>query len=701
MGKYNRVSSPHSASLVLRQYSHLLPSFIAIYQGALPGFTASLHHAHAPSFCSGVCIEVDLMSTKPMSPVMFGAAFEEINHAGEGGLYPELLCDRSFDAFAYHNNRSKSDTQRLALAQNSGSDPAPPASRSSSALQMESLDPTGFASMPLKDKDAWQVSGTATLSHLTRPPAAASGFTAARKGGNAVRLSASGHAQLVNTGHTLAGFALRAGTAYNLTMTVRAPEGPVKGLLVLLTSADGGTVYCKSKFTADSAFATHTIILTSNTGDRGSRFVIRFQGPGVLDLDYVSLIQADHFSDRGELQPFDANILQMLKDLKPRFLRFPGGAYLEGVDMSSAYRWKDTLGPPQDRPGHPNSVWGYWSTDGFGLHEMLMLCEALGAQPVLVLNVGMSQTESLPPDLLQPWIQDGLDAIEYITGADTTTWGALRAAAGKAAPWPLSYVALGNEACLRPWYKQHYTRFSTVLRAAHPHLKLLANCDLGEGADFDMWEFHTYRPTGGGLRVCCDEGGGETLAAAIAEAAFMCALERNCDKVLMAAYAPLLSHIKLRTWVPDLIAFEATDSGKLYGTPSYYVQQLFSRFQGESCALQKVWYGKAADNQTANLVESSTTCLDKGCERVATKVVNFSDQEQDVTVYFSRATMERPLQLRDAGKRISLRGLGPNDVNSLELPQRVAPKTELVDTGQLTHLRVAPYSLTVLALDFE
>ncbi|EIE26157.1 glycoside hydrolase, partial [Coccomyxa subellipsoidea C-169] len=282
-------------------------------------------------------------------------------------------------------------------------------------------------------------------------------------------------------------------------------------------------------------------------------------------------------------------------------------------------------GSTRNRPGHLNAIWGYWSTDGLGLYEYMLLAEELGAEPVWVVNNGISHREGIPTAQIGPWIEDALDAINFITGPADSRWGAVRARMGREHPWNLTYLAIGNEArltllcltqahatspstlslascadqdCGHPSYIGNYISFYFAIKARHPHMQLIANCPLGNAAPTDLFDWHIYTSTGDMFEkrhafdgmvagrdpyvfaseyAVLQDGGWGNLQAAVAEAAFMTGLEANSEVVRMASYAPLFVNTNARLWSPDLIS---PDMCRWYGTPSYIVQQLFSQHLG-------------------------------------------------------------------------------------------------------------------------
>jgi alpha-L-arabinofuranosidase len=403
-----------------------------------------------------------------------------------------------------------------------------------------------------------------------------------------------GSASLVNEGYW--GIAVQRGKRYRFSMYARCEAGFRGALTVSLQSTDG-RVYAQRmlrRFGTD--WKRFSAVLTANGTDPKARLVLTANGNGTLWLDMVSLMPVDTFKRRPN--GLRADLAQMLAALKPSFVRFPGGCFVEGDRMQNALRWRDTLGDVAERPPRW-CVWGYTSTQGLGLHEYLLMCKDLGAEPMLIVNCGMAcqyrNGDHIPLNELDEWIEDALAAIEYAIGPPTSRWGALRAKNGHPEPFPLRFVGIGNENW-GPLYEERYACFYDAIKARYPQIQLIATAPV-KSRPIDILDEHYYstpewfilnanlydRYDRNGPKIFVGEYavtakcGTGNLRAAIAEAAFMTGIERNADIVVMAAYAPLFVNVNDRTWNPDLIGF---DSARCYGTPSYYVQQLFSCYRG-------------------------------------------------------------------------------------------------------------------------
>ncbi|EFN58711.1 hypothetical protein CHLNCDRAFT_140355 [Chlorella variabilis] len=555
-----------------------------------------------------------------------------------------------------------------------------------------------------------------------------------------------GRAGLVNTGYW--GVSVEAGTRYSLSLYLRVPEGagPSNATVSLLAGGDeaGGVPLASASFTGLTLqWQRYRAELASSATDHQARLAVLFDGPGRLAVDSVSLVAAAN-AEQGQAQgllnpwPFRADLLAALKALQPRFLRFPGGCYVEGDWLRGAFRWKEALGRNEERPGHHNrhgssrGMWGYWSTDGLGLFEYLLLAEELGAEPVWVVNNGIAHNDQVATRDIWPW--EALDGIEFISGPANSTWGAVRAAMGRPQPWRLNFLAIGNEASgagarglHAPPAGQHglpaaaasaaprhcqwnYLALYSAIKAAHPHLRLIANCHLGDLGPTEIWEYHVYTnpqdlfarrhafdgatPAGGLIfasEYAVTDGGGQgNLIGAVAEAAFMTGMERNSGgggAVLAGAYAPLMVNANARPWPTNMLVF---DNHRVFGIPSFHVQQLLSRHLGTQLVGTEV-AGGAED-----WLAASATCQSKMCDEVAVKVVNFSPSQQLVGLRIRGLAAG---SLGATGQLLVLGGQQPLDENSFHEPLKVATRTEAISgVAEQFELALPAWSVSVLKL---
>lgn len=483
---------------------------------------------------------IDVFADQPgvrISPVLYGIFFEEINRAGEGGLWAEMLVNPSFeDAYG-----------------------AP----------------------------GWTIAGAGKMAIDSASP------TLNANNPTTLRLDLSnGQATLTNKGFKAVGLAVRKDAAYRLSFHARTSSSSPVPVMARLVGA-GGSVLAEQKLrVSGSEFQKLEAVLTASGDDPSGRLELVFTGPGAVWIDMVSLFPRDTWKGHG----LRMDLATMLADLKPSFVRFPGGCFVEGNQLANAVRWKETIGDPALRIGTRN-LWGYRVNNAFGYHEFLQWCEDLGAAPMYVINCGMAHDDWVSREQAQEYVQDALDAIEYANGPATSKWGAARARNGHPAPFGLKYLEIGNENWHPQIYLDRFKQFRDAIKAKYPDIVLISNIPVAP-IQTDMIDDHYYNSpqwfldNAGrydnydrkapkiyvGEYAVTREAGEGNLAAAIGEAAFMTGLERNSDVVAMASYAPLLCNPEWKRWNPNLIVF---DQGRAYGTPSYFVQQMFSAHRGD------------------------------------------------------------------------------------------------------------------------
>ena len=487
----------------------------------------------------------------------YGIFFEEINHAADGGLWSEMVRNRSFE------------------------------------------DNSDYA-------EAWWSDGSCRISI-----AGSSLMNSAQKNYLHVTPGADG-AYFGNDGYW--GMRLDGQTAYNLTFFVRADNAFSTTLTASLLDYESGNLLISASKSIEvgTTWSKVSMDLPDTEAVTGkARLLLTTSSADAFDIDVVSLMPAETYKGHGCRK----DLAQMLADLKPRFMRFPGGCYVEGQSANgerNRFEWKKTVGPIEERPGHWNINWNYRSSDAFGFHEMLQLSEDIGAVPLFVVNVGLGHGWYQDIDDLDEFIQEALDAIEYANGATTTTWGARRAANGHPEPFGLKYIEIGNENYQNNvWnnneqsyqYPERYYKFYQAIKAKYPDIVCIGNVE-SWGTDDPSWrnsypvdalDEHYYRNPSwfvnnyekydsydrngpkiypGEYAVTSGFGNTGNLAAALGEAVYMQGMERNSDIVTMASYAPIFVNVNDQKWMPDMIRFDATYS---YGTPSYYVQKLMSQ----------------------------------------------------------------------------------------------------------------------------
>jgi len=522
------------------------------------------------------------MATKgsDVSPGMYGVFFEEINHAGEGGLYAELVQNRGFEEKEYPKGYSVRGNKLF---------PPPLKNHLTGTLYPEgfrwSEDPIPGWSLETSGSEKAKMKLTKNNPLNRATP-------------NSLEINLPKTAErvtLINSGFW--GMGLKKGERYHLRFYLRAPN--FKGELKACMISGSGKSLTESpvKIKNSVGWQEYKMELVPGQTDSKGRFALCFKGEGTVWVDYVSLFPEKTFRNRPNGMRSD--VAEMLVKLHPGFVRWPGGCVVEGITLGNRFEWKKTLGDPMTRSGE-YSTWGYRNTYGYGYFEHLQFCEDIGAKAMFVCNVGLGCQarvgDACKEDDVRFYINDVLDAIEYAIGDQSTTWGGRRAEAGHPDPFPLQYVEIGNENS-GPVYNQRFDLFYKAIKSKYPQLTLISNHGLGNEvkkiAQTDMIDPHWYvapeyffnntaifdkQPRGEHKiyvgEYACNQGvGGGNMLAALSEAAFITGMERNSDLVTMASYAPLFENHNDRTWPVNLIWF---DNMHVIGRSSYYVQQMVS-----------------------------------------------------------------------------------------------------------------------------
>lgn len=670
--------------------------------------------------------------TKPgasVSPMLYGLMTEEINHSYDGGLYAELIRNRIFK-----DNPTK---------------------------------PEGWS---LVNEDTVNSNATMKLIAATQDNVPFDERRHAINGAlqTCLRLTvekASGRVGVANEGYW--GIPVKPSTTYKASFYLKGsgsfqpprrpgaqqpaqPAGPVIAdstagpITVTIESNDGKTVYASGTINLEKSiyWKKYELDLTTSAGVKATtdaRFVISTNRPGLYYFNLVSLFPPTYKNRPNGNRP---DLMKMMVDMKPKFLRFPGGNFLEGPLITDAFPWKETLGPIENRPGHRGS-WGYRPSDGMGLLEFLLWCEDIGAEPVLAVYAGYSlngdHIDAGP--LLKPYVDDALDEIEYVMGDAKTYWGAKRVADGHPAPFKFKYVEIGNE----DWfdrtgsYDGRFNQFreaiekkypqliciSTIADAQYPNLKVTTG-KKPEVLDehyyrnsWAMWEnasqYDTYDRKGPKIFVgewATREGVPTTnLNAALGDAAWMTGMERNSDLIIMSCYAPLFVNVNTATataprawqWDSDLIGYNALSS---YGSPSYYVQTMFSKYLGNKVVLvtgeniptqnRPLTRRDSAENITPKPVPTMFYAASKDAKTgtIYLKVVNTTGKQQPVEISLKGVTKVLP----DATS-VVIKGDKPEDTNTISDPEKIVPVTSKINgVASVFNRMLDPYSVTILQL---
>lgn len=592
---------------------------------------------------------------------MYGLFFEDINYAADGGLYGELVKNRSFEF------------------------------------------PQSFM--------GWQTFGNVELKAdgpFERCP-------------HYVVLSDPQHVErrtgLVNEGYF--GIGVEKGEEYRFTVWAKAPKGSGRITVQLINPATMGEHqdFASVRLDVKSAeWQKYEVRLKANQTNNKAQLRIFLDGRNTVCLEHVSLFPVNTFKGRDNGMRRD--LAQALADVHPGVFRFPGGCIVEGTDLATRYQWKNTIGPVENRPINGNR-WqhtfthrffpDYYQSYGLGFFEYFQLSEDIGAEPLPVLNVGMScqfQNRNnakwhVPVNELKPYIDDCLDLIEFANGDTTTTWGRKRAEMGHPAPFNLKIIGVGNE----QWDTLYFERlapFVKAIKAKHPDIMIVGTSGPdSEGKMFeigwkamkelkaDLVDEHFYRNEEwflkSGLRYDnYDRKGPKVFAgeyachgkgkkwnhyeASIYEAAFMTDMERNADVVWMTAYAPLFAHVEGWQWRPDLIWYDNT---RIFKSVSYYVQQMYAMNRGTN-VLPMTMDGKFIAGREGQDGLFASSVVDKNDGTVIVKVINTSNTEQPVTINLNGLTGAT------TAATITLSHNGPDDENTLDQPEKITPKNGTV-----------------------
>jgi alpha-N-arabinofuranosidase len=625
---------------------------------------------------------------------MFGVFFEDINFGADGGLYPERVKNRSFEfpepLMAWKQvGRGDSKGTLTILDEN------PINANNSHYLRIEVEKPGG-------------------------------GFGVMNEGfrGMGVQRGAA---------YTFSLYARNVEHAQRAGNTRSVERSPVT-LQIELQDENGRSLVRAKMAGFIPKWKKYAVTLIPSATSLKAHLNIFAEGRGAIDVDMVSLFPKGTWKNRENgLRP---DLVQLLKDMKPGFLRFPGGCIVEGRYLKTRYQWKTTIGDLTKRRLIINR-WNdefkhkpapdYYQSFGLGFYEYFQLSEDIGAAPLPIINCGMAcqfnSAELVPLDQLDPYIQDALDLIEFANGSVDSSWGRLRVEMGHPAPFNLKMMGVGNEQW-GPQFIERYQQFAKVLKEKHPEINLVT--DAGPSPNDERFHFlwsklrelkadivdeHYYMAPSWflansdrydnyprtGPKVFAGEYAAQSVGiaspnnrnnweCALAEAAFVTGLERNADVVRMASYAPLFAHVDAWQWTPDLIWFDNLQS---YGTPNYYVQKLFSTNKGTH--ILPVLLDGSPRNGQQNLYASAS--LDKPAGEMVLKVVNATASQREVHI-----NLEGAKAVKTQGKAYVLASADLKAENSFETPTKVSPLERRVTAGREFNYILAPRSLTVLRI---
>jgi alpha-N-arabinofuranosidase len=531
------------------------------------------------------------------------------------------------------------------------------------------------------------------------------------------------------------GMGVKEGEEYSFSVIAKQ-EGDTNVKLNIELHGDNDAIIGKAELTpTDKEWNRYSVKFKSSATTPKAQLYVWMSGKGVIDLDMISLFPEHTWKNRaGGLR---ADLVQKLADIKPGFLRFPGGCIVEGRELNNRYQWKKTIGAVDKRENIINR-WNtefkhrpapdYYQTFGLGFMEYFMTAEDIGASPLPILNCGMAcefnTAELVPLDKLDPYVQDALDLIEFANGDASTKWGKLRTDLGHPAPFNLKMIGVGNEQW-GPQYVDRWKIFTKAIKTKYPDVKIVSALGPSpDGKEFDLLnttfrslgadilDEHYYAPPKWfrdnarrydnydrkGPKIFAGEYAAQSVATvspqnknnwecALSEAAFMTGLERNADVVNMASYAPLFAHVEGWQWTPNLIWF---DNLKSYATPNYYVQQLFSLNKGTD-VVPLTLNNEAVAGQNDSY---ATASLDKNTNELVIKFVNTSTSAQNVSF---KITGSKGYQKQ--ATVTTLKADSKDAENSLTAPTAVSPVESTVDiSGNTLKLAVEPYSFKIVRL---
>ena len=616
-----------------------------------------------------------------IEPTMWGIFFEDINLGADGGIYAELVKNRSFEF-----RKPMMGWRILGLTKTEG--------------DFQVLNRTN--------------TNTANPRYL-----------------QVILNNATRNIGISNEGFR--GMGIKKDLGYDFSFLYRQRADNIK-IYVEIVNDKGETIGKTTLQTSNTSneWKKATTSFKSSETELKAHLNIWFEGNGSIDLDMISLFPQDTW--KGRPGGMRSDMVQLLADMKPGFIRFPGGCIVEGYNLAERYQWKKTIGPIEERQLIINR-WNtefahrpapdYFQTFGLGFYEYFQLSEDIGAEPLPILNCGMAcqfnSSELVPIDGLDPYVKDAIDLIEFANADSSTYWGKLRASLGHPAPFHLKMLGIGNENW-GPQYVERLKIFTKAIKEKYPEIKLVYSSGTdpdGERFNYlnttlrqmnaDIIDEHYYRKPdwflanakrydnypkngskvfGGEYAAQSDHtvsvGNKNNWLTALSEAAFMTGLERNADVVSMASYAPLFAHIDGWQWTPDLIWVNNLQS---YGTPDYYVQKLFSTNKGTK-VVPITLNNEAIAGQDSLY---ATAAIDEPTNELVIKIVNASDKQQRNSI-----SIEGIKSIATKAKQIVLKSDGLFQVNSFEKPTNIAPQESEVEIkGKKIQLNLSPYSLSV------
>ncbi|MNQ23333.1 Extracellular exo-alpha-L-arabinofuranosidase precursor [compost metagenome] len=634
-------------------------------------------------------LEVDIANTvTKIQPTMYGVFFEDINFAADGGLYAEMIKNRSFEFEAPLMGWEQPNSDKHSFNKQSGI--------ATTIKVLENKTNPNFCRILINDDKGFSI---------------------------------------INEGFR--GMGIKKDAKYNLSLKAANHNGAIKKIIIQFIDKNKKVLGETRIVPTANDWKAYTAQFTATQTEAKAQLKITFEGTGTIDLDMISLFPEDTWMNRKNGMRKD--IVQLLYDMKPGFLRFPGGCIVEGRTLAQRYQWKKTVGDVEKRETLINR-WNtefshkpapdYFQTFGLGFFEYFQLSEDLGAQPLPILSCGMAcqfnTGELVPLAELDPYVQDALDLIEFANGGVDTPWGKVRSDMGHPKPFNLKYIGVGNEQW-GPDYIERYKVFEKAIKAKYPKMIIVSGSGPfpeGDYFDYGMQELkklnaeivdeHYYKSPQWfrenatrydkydrkGPKVFAGEYAAQSVAiaspdnrnnweCAFSEAAFMTGLERNAEVVNLTSYAPLMAHEEAWQWTPDLLWFNNLEA---YGSANYYVQKLFATNRGTDL-INITKDGKAVTGQN-NLFASAVK--DVNTKEVIVKLVNTAATAQEVTVDLKGS------KLQSKGTLTTLTSPNLQDENTFANPKKISPtESEYKLKSDKATMSLSAYSVTVLKLKLK
>jgi alpha-L-arabinofuranosidase len=652
----------------------------------------NMHHSLKMFFLAGLCILLPVRTSsqtvqggKKISPDLFGLFFEDINYSADGGLYAELVQNRSFE----YNPAERREWHPLSY--------------------WEYVTP-GFSYGKISVETTVPV-------HPNNPHYLVLDIEHIGKESQYTGISGVG---IKNSGFD--GMVIRTGENYNFSLFARQFSDEPITLSISLQNRKGDVLAGDTISTSSGDWRKYTATLTATASNDSASLVILALTGGKLALDVISLFPEKTFNNRPN--GLRSDLAQVLADMKPAFIRFPGGCLVHGDGLGNMYRWKNTIGPVEQRKEQRN-IWGYHQTTGLGYFEYFQFCEDIGAKPLPVLpaavscqnsggtwRIGGTGQRALPMNEMQDYIREVLDLIEWANGPVTSTWGAKRATAGHPAPFNLEYIGIGNEDKMTPEFQERFKMIYTAVKEKHPEITVIGTAGpFHSGEDFNTgWKLandlkvpvvdeHYYTSPDwfignqkrydqydrNASQVYLGEyaSWGNKMINAVGEAIYMTALERNGDVVKMASYAPMLAKKNFTQWTTDMIFF---DNVSICLTPNYYVQKMFSVNKGD------LYFDHVISKDLHDTLLAASCVQDSKTGDIILKLVNAGKESKIMKINLGR--------FRNIKTEAELTILSGNTdaENTFENSRNVVPAVKALKVSKAFDYTVPALSMTVIRI---